>query len=100
MPEMPRAGKRHRHSARIRRCDNFRVLHRTARLNCRRCASFRRRDETVRKWEKCVTANHAARKRQFGFARFPNRDAAGIHATHLPRTRAQRATFTNVKNRV
>ncbi len=57
---MPRAGERHRHPARIRRRDDFRVLHRAARLDRRRRARFRRRDESVGKRKKRVAANHAA----------------------------------------
>ena len=97
---MPRARERHRHPARIRRRDDFRILHRTARLNCRRGARIRRGDETIGKRKKCVTANHDARERQLRFARFPNRDAAAVHAAHLARAGAERATFANVKNRV
>ena len=48
MPEMPRAGERHRHPALVRRRNHLRVLHRTARLNRRRRARVRRRDQVRR----------------------------------------------------
>ena len=100
MAEMPRARERHRHAAFIRRRDDFRVLDRPARLDRRRRARVRRRQQPVGKRKKCITANHAARQRKFRLARLPHRDAAGIHAAHLARARAERPAFAGIENRV
>jgi len=100
MSKMPRACERHSHSACIRRRDDLRVLHRTAGLNRRHRARVRRRDQTVGERKKRIAANHAAFQIQFRLARFPHRDAAGIHAAHLARAGAERAAFADVKNRI
>ena len=64
MPEVPRAGEGHGHVPFVRRRNDFRVAYRTARLNRRRCARFRRRNQAVREREKSIAANHAAFQRK------------------------------------
>ena len=69
MPEMPRASEGHGQIPFIRRRDDFCVAHRTSRLNRSRRTRFRRRNQTIRKWEKRVAANHTALQRELGLAR-------------------------------
>jgi hypothetical protein len=101
VPEMPGAGEGHRHAARVGRRDDLRVLHRTAGLDRRRRApasaaamspSGNGKNASLQTTLPC--------KSEFRLARLPHRDAAGIHAAHLARARAERAAFADVKDRV
>src|SRR5439155_16830106 len=83
MLKMAHSGEDHGQPAFVRGGNDFRVAHRAARLNRRGRARFRRGDQSVGKREKRVAANDTPLEREFRFARFPNGNAARIHAAHL-----------------
>ena len=57
-------------------------------------------DQSVGKREKRVAANDTPFEREFRFARFPNGDAARIHAAHLACADAECPVFADIHNRV
>src|ERR1017187_704657 len=74
VPEVPCAGKNHRDVAFIRGGNHFGTAPCAPGLNRRSSARFPRRNQTIRKREKCVTANDTALERKTRLARFPGRD--------------------------
>ena len=86
MAEVAVSGENHRHAACVRSVDNFLVAHRAARLNRRRCAGVRRREQAVGKREERVARDNGALEREPGFARLPHGDAGRIDGKNNPFT--------------
>src|SRR6478609_8368879 len=100
MPKMTDAGKDHRHLAFIGGSDYFFIAHRTARLNRAAGTGIGRGKKPIRKWEKRVTSQRAALKREPRFLRFPDCNPRRIDARHLSGANSQSAIRPGVNDSI
>src|ERR1700727_130930 len=87
MPEVPDAGKNHRHSKPVCRLDHLGVADRTPRLNDRRSACLGNGFKTIREGEKSVRGGDGALERKDGLHRAK---PCSINPAHLAGANAYR----------
>ena len=100
MAEVAGAGEGHGEVAFVGGGDDFGVAHGAAGLDGGGGAGFGSGDEAVGEGEEGITTHDTSFEGEFGFAGFPNGDAAGIDAAHLTCADAEGAIGANVNDGV